>query len=205
MGGMIRVLVVDDHPATSAGVSAAIAAESGMGLVGVATTLGQARELIEDLHPDVLLCDIQLGEERALELPRHLGSPTPAVLFFTGYDYPSYVRAALDSGAAGFLLKSVPLPEVVSAIRTVAAGGSVFGARDLRRAQHVPRIPSAREIEVIALVAAGRSNAEVAVALGLDERTIESHLRRLFLRYGVGSRTELVMEAVRAGWINTPG
>ncbi len=143
-----------------------------------------------------------MGPERSLGLPREIDDPAPAILFFTSYDYPSFVRTALEGGAAGYMLKSAPIAEVVAAVRTVAAGGSMFAMRDLRRARSALRIPSDRELEVIRLVAVGRSNAEIGTALEIAERTVESHLRRLFSRYAVDSRTALTLAAVRMGWID---
>lgn len=199
---MIRVVVVDDHPVAAAGVVAALADAGDIEVVGTARTLAEIEPLVAAARPDVILCDIQLGQERTLDLPRLLVSPAPPVIFFTSYDYPSYIRAALDAGAAGFVVKSAPLADVVAAIRSVAGGGTAYASRDLRNARKAPRIPSSRELQVISLVATGISNAEIGLALGIDERTVESHLRRLFDRYGADSRTELVTYSAHAGWID---
>jgi DNA-binding NarL/FixJ family response regulator len=199
---MIRLLVVDDHPVAAAGVLAALTGAGDIEVVGSARTLAEIGPVVAAAHPDVILCDIQLGNERALDLPRLLESPAPPVIFFTSYDYPSYVRAALDGGAAGFVVKSAPLEKVVAAIRTVAGGGTAYDSRDLHGARKAPRMPSDRELQVISLVAAGSSNAAIGIALGIDERTVESHLRRLFDRYGADSRTELISYSARAGWID---
>jgi DNA-binding NarL/FixJ family response regulator len=199
---VIRLMVVDDHPVASAGVIAALAEADDIEIVGVAGALAEVGPLVGSTHPDVILCDIQLGKERALDLPHQLPPPAPQVIFFTSYDYPSFVRAALDAGAAGFLLKTAPLTEIAAAIRSVAAGGTAYDSAHLRSARRVPRMPSGRELQVISLVATGSSNAEIGTALGIDERTVESHLRRLFDRYGADSRTELITFSVRAGWID---
>jgi DNA-binding NarL/FixJ family response regulator len=202
---MIKVAVVDDHPVASAGVVAALAEESDIEIVGRAASIGEIKALVEATAPDILLCDIQLGSERALHVPAMLAGPAPAVLFFTAYDYPSFMRAALDAGAAGYVLKSAPLEELVAAIHAVAAGGTAWESRRLRAAHKAPRMPSDREMEVLTLVAAGRSNAEIGSELGIEERTVESHLRRLFDRYGASSRTELAAYCVRNGWIDLSG
>jgi DNA-binding NarL/FixJ family response regulator len=196
------MVVVDDHPMTAAGVVAAIEEAGDIQVVGVATTLAEIAPTVEAAHPDVILCDIQLGNDRVIDLPRRLTAPAPPVIFFTSYDYPSFVRAALDAGAAGFVVKTAPVTEVVAAIRSVASGGTAYDSRHLRDASRAQRMPSKRELEVIALVAGGSSNAEIGTALGIDERTVESHLRRLFDRYGSDSRTELITFSVRAGWID---
>ncbi len=130
----------------------------------------------------------------------------PAVLILSGFDMPSLVRAAFERGAAGYLVKTADTDEILAAIRTVAGGGTAFSAAHVRSVRTAPRRPSDREIQVIGLVSAGASNGEVASLLGLSEKTVESHLRRLFDRYGVLSRTELVVLALREGWVSdAPG
>jgi DNA-binding NarL/FixJ family response regulator len=122
------------------------------------------------------------------------------VILLSGFEQPSLVRAAIERGAAGFLDKSAELSAIIDAIRTVAAGGTVYTAAALRLSRDARRRPSDRELQVIDRVVAGATNAEVATALGLSERTVESHLRRLFDRYGLLSRTELAVLALEEGW-----
>ncbi|HEX7490962.1 MAG TPA: response regulator transcription factor [Candidatus Limnocylindrales bacterium] len=193
---------MDDHPVIAAGLLAALADLGDFAVAGVASTIAGAVALVDTARPDVILCDIHLGPERGLDLPPRLTPPPPPIIFFTSYDYPSYVRAALDGGVAGYVLKSAPLGEVAAAIRTVAEGGTAYASRHLRNARTAPRIPSGRELEVISRVARGSSNSEIGVALKIDERTVESHLRRLFDRYSTDSRTELSTYCVRQGWID---
>jgi DNA-binding NarL/FixJ family response regulator len=123
------------------------------------------------------------------------------VLLLSGFEQPSLIRAAVDRGAAGFLSKAADLPEIVAAIRAVAAGGTAFSAAALRTSRTARRRPSDRELEVIRLVMEGATNAEIATTLGLSEKTVESHLRRLFDRYGLLSRTELAVIAIDEGWV----
>ena len=162
-----------------------------------------------DLVPlvDVLVCDVQLdGRAEGLgvvELAR-VAANGPAVLLLSGFGHASVVRAAIDRGAAGYLDKGAETATIVDAIRTVAGGGTVFRAADLAASREAPRRPSDREIEVIAQVVAGSTNAEVAAALDLSEKTIESHLHRLFDRYGLLSRTELAVLAMNEGWVPDP-
>lgn len=98
-------------------------------------------------------------------------------------------------------MKTAEIGAILDAVRTVAAGGTVFSASALRAVRTAPRRPSDRELEVLHLICAGTSNDEAAMRLGLSEKTVESHLRRLFDRYGVLSRTELAVLAVREGWV----
>ena len=128
----------------------------------------------------------------------------PAVLLLSGYGQPSLVRAAIDRGAAGYLDKGAEMAAIVDAIRAVAGGRHGLPCGDLRAARDAPRRPSDREIEVIAHVVAGSTNAEVAAALDLSEKTVESHLHRLFDRYGLLSRTELAVLAIDEGWVPDP-
>lgn len=210
----IGVGIVDDHPAIVASVAAAVSAADDMVVAGTASTLSGAVALLEagdGRGPiDVLLCDIQLADAPdglrllsmigADERARPGGLAGPAVVILSGFDQPSLIRAAFERGAAGYLSKSASLDEIVAAIRVVAEGGTSFSARAVRSVRSAPRRPSDRELQVIGLVSAGASNAEAAAVLGLSEKTIESHLRRLFDRYGVLSRTELAVLAIREGW-----
>jgi len=120
----------------------------------------------------------------------------------SGFDQPSLIRAAFERGAAGYLVKTADIDEILAAIRVVAAGGTAFSATAIRSVRSATRRPSDREIQVIGLISAGASNAEAAAILDLSEKTIESHLRRMFDRYGVLSRTELAVLAMREGWVS---
>ena len=201
----IRVGLVDDHPAFLAGVADGIRAAADLELVGTAADLGAASDLAGRV--DVLVCDVQLtGRAEGLEVLEevHRRPAPPAVVFLSAFDQPSMVRAAIDRGAAGFLDKGAELSAIVEAIRTAAAGGTIFSAARLHGARTARRRPSDREIQVIGLVVAGATNAETGRTLGLTEKTIESHLRRLFDRYGLLSRTELAVLAIGEGWVAEP-
>jgi len=181
-------------------------------VVGVATSLDDARAtaLIDRRAVDVVLLDLRLGTDSGLRLltdrssadpvRRSAASELPAIIVLTAYDYPQYVEAALQMGAAGFVLKTAPLAELVEAIRRVAAGGLAFSVRPPSSTVRL----TAREHGVVRLVADGRSNDEIGLALGIGTKTVETHLARLFERVGVGSRTELAMRALREGWLDVP-
>jgi len=202
----IRVGLVDDHPTVLASVAAAVEASGDLALVGTAQTTDDAFRLATDV--DVLVCDVQLdGHAEGLRILEALHDPRtgatfrpPAVILLSGFQQPSLVRAAIERGAAGFLDKSAELDTIIAAIRTVAAGGTVYTAAALQLSRTARRRPSDRELEVIDLVIGGSTNAEVAIGLGLSERTVESHLRRLFDRYGLLSRVELAVLAIDEGW-----
>ena len=209
--------IIDDHPAIVASIAAAIEAERGMEVAGTASTLDEAIVLLEPSRLgtfDVVLLDIQLdGAAEGLRLLTRLNDAgrvggdrdRPAVIIVSGFDQPSFMRAAFERGAAGYLVKTASVAEILEAVRTVASGGTTFSAAAVRSVRSAPRRPSDREIAVLELVGAGASNAETAGSLGLSEKTIESHLRRLFDRYGVLSRTELAVLAIDERWITRAG
>ena len=205
---MIRLAVVDDHPAIAAAIASAIHGRTDLELVGAVTTAADAVALVEQTQPDVVICDLWLdGEPGGLDVLAALtataGRPAPRILVLSGFDQPSFLRAAFEGGAAGYLSKSSPVEAIVEAVLAVARGETAFPAVTLRALRDAPRRPSAREMGAIRLLARGASNDEIAVGLGISIKTVESHLRRLFGRYGVLSRTELAMLAVREGWLGT--
>ena len=204
---MIRLAVVDDHPAIAGALEAAVRDRDDIELVGAVTTAEAAGELVERTAPDVVICDLWLnGAPRGLDVLAALTADPrggPRVLVLSGFEQPTFLRAAFEGGAAGYLSKSSPVEAIVEAIVAVARGETVFPPVTLRALRDAPRRPSAREMGAIRLLARGASNDEIAVGLGISIKTVESHLRRLFGRYGVLSRTELAMLAVREGWLGT--
>jgi DNA-binding NarL/FixJ family response regulator len=208
---LIRVAIVDDHPVVREGIGALLSSYPDLEVVGGAGTVDEAIDLLSRESVDVLLLDIRLGADSGLRFldPTASARPpsndavipgTPAVVVLSAYDYPQYAEAALRLGAAGFVVKSAPLEELVDAIRRAAAGGMAFGVRPGRSR---PRA-SPRELDVVRLVVEGRSNDEVGAALGIGVKTVETHLRRLFERFEVASRTELAARALREGWLDIP-
>ena len=215
--GPIRVAIVDDHPVVREGTAALLAGVEGLAIVGTAGSIEEAAPLLDPATVDVVLLDIRLGTTSGLTVlsgggaaatpapgseagPGH--SPErrlPAVVVLTAYDYPQYVAAAMRLGASGFVLKTAPIADLVDTIRRVAAGGLAFGIRP-----GVTPTFTGRELEVIRLVVEGCSNDEIATALGITAKTVEAHLRRLFERLGILSRTELATRALREGWLEVP-
>ncbi len=203
------VLVVDDHPAVLDSVTRILAEQPELDVLGQATGLDEANATIDRLDGrlDLVVCDIQMGGEaeglRLLERHAHLGRPRFLVL--SAFDYPTLIRAAHDRGARGYLLKTTPLPEIADAVLRVGRGESVFSAPALHAIGSSAPRPSQREVEVLALLVAGARNDDIARDLVLSLKTVESHLRRLFNRYGVMNRTELAVLAIREGWVEAPG
>jgi len=196
---VIRVAVVDDHPLVREGTAAIVARADDMEITGVAGSLEELRPILDE-PVDVLLLDLRLGQESGFDLLRNGTKPMPAVVVLTSYDYPQYADAALRLGASGFVVKTAPTAELLDAIRRAAAGGLAFGVRPGNGVTL-----SEREREVLRLVVDGASNDEIGARLGISSRTVESHLRRLFERLAVASRTELAARALREGWLEEVG
>jgi DNA-binding NarL/FixJ family response regulator len=203
---VIGLLIVDDHPAIVEALGAAAKRAGDIELLGSAADGPSGAALIDRLDPDVVICDIQLldGAGGIGLLRRYVGRDRPAFLLLSGHEAASLIRAGFDLGAAGYLPKTAPVERVLEAVRVVAGGGTAFDAEALRAVRAAPRRPSDREIEVIDRIVRGDSNAEIGGALGVSERTVESHLRRLFDRYGVLSRTELAVLALDEAWVARP-
>ena len=209
----IALAVVDDHPAIALAIDAAAQSEVGspaprpIRLVGTARRVADGLELIrsDQDRPDIVLCDVQLEDGLdGLQLVEAAHRSGVKAIVLTSFDRSSLMRAAFERGASGFLHKTADLAEILAAVRAVAAGGTAFSAATLDAARYAPRPPSPREIEVIAEVQRGATSDEIGGRLGISSRTVESHLRRLFDRYGVVSRAELAVLAISEGWIEAP-
>jgi DNA-binding NarL/FixJ family response regulator len=206
----IALVVVDDHPAIALAIEATNASEPPepgrrpIRLVGIARRIAEALQLIReaDTPPDVVLCDIQVeAGVDGLQVVAAAHDAGIRAIVLTSFDRSSLMREAFERGASGFLHKSTEVPEILAAVRTVADGGTAFSAATLDAARYAPRPPSAREIEVIGAIQRGATSDEIGARLGISARTVESHVRRLFDRYGVVSRAELAVLAVNEGWI----
>ena len=200
----IRLMLVDDHPVVLGGLSSALGEQPDLHVVARASTRAEAQAALQEQEIDVALVDIRLPDGSGLELISAFRS-RPAWIVLSSFEAPQYLSAALRFGAAGYLLKTAPLGDVIDAIRRVARGGTAFESRHLRTAQGAAGGElSERERSILRGVLAGRSNDEVAAELHVARKTVEAHLTRLFARFGVGSRTELALRAEREGWLETP-
>lgn len=206
----IRVLLVDDHPVFLRGLRTVIQDAEDLELLAAVETAADALDAVRDGRPDVVLLDLQLPDLDGVEVARRIcAGPTAArVLVLTMFDDDAALNAALSAGAHGFLLKGARDGEIVAAIRSVAAGGVVFGApvaaRVAARLAAPPPPPtvaglSAREVEVLTLIAAGTSNGEIARRLVLSEKTVRNHISNLYAKLGVADRAEAVSRARRLG------
>jgi DNA-binding NarL/FixJ family response regulator len=204
----IRVAVVDDHPVVLGGLNAALGAIDDLSVVAQGKSIAEGRAILSRDDIDVVLLDVRLPDGNGLELVGDReGKPRPAVIVLSSFMNRQYVAAAVRFGAQGFLLKTAPLPELIEAIRRVAAGGSAFTADQLREGKTGFVALTPREREVLRLVLRGRSNDEIAVEIKASRKTVEAHLSRLYGRYGIrGGRIELAIRADREGWLDVdPG
>jgi two-component system response regulator DesR len=208
-GSEIRLAVVDDHPVIARAIEAAVleSAEPDIRVVGVARTPEDGIELVSRAGadaPQVVLCDVQLRSGTdGLRVVEAASAAGCRAIVLTSFDRSSLMRSAFERGAAGFLDKGAEIGVILAAVRTVAAGGTAFSAAVLDAARYAPKPPSDREVAVLTELHKGATSDEIGARLGISARTVESHLRRLFDRYGVLSRTELAVLALREGWIDS--
>ena len=204
----IRVLIVDDHPIVRRGLRAALGADPDLAITGEAATGADAVAQAAETAPDLVLMDLNLGPgmngaeatRRLLELPR-----PPRVLILTTYDSDADILPAISAGATGYLLKDTDPDELLAAVRSAAAGETVLtpavANRLVRRVRAPDRVLTPREIEILGMVAAGRSNQAIARASFIAEATVKSHLVQVFAKLNVDNRTAAVSEARRRGII----
>lgn len=211
-----RVIIADDHPMFRAGVRERLEKlDPGIDIVGEASDGQEAYELCGRLRPDVVLLDIAMPRLNGIEATRKIKAEWPeiGILVLTLYDDEQYIYALIDAGAAGYLLKTADGSELADAVHRVRQGEAVLsptvtqkvlkrmadGGRPAERP--VPSLLSEREREVLRLAALGASNKLIARELQVSVRTVHAHMRHIFNKMRVASRTEAVMQGVRQGWL----
>lgn len=204
-GSTITILTADDHPLIRAGLAAVLHAETGMLVVAEAANGEEAIEAYERLHPDIVLMDMRMPVMDGLAATRAILAEDPAarIIALTTYDGDEDIHQALTAGARGYLLKDMMRTDLVGAIRTVRRGQrSIPAPIAARIAEHAPRVGlTARELEVLRLVADGLSNSQVADRIGRTEGTVKVHLKNILQKLDVHDRTEAVTTALRRGFI----
>jgi DNA-binding NarL/FixJ family response regulator len=198
---VIRVLVVDDHPLFRSGLTGLLQTVADIEVVGDAADGEQAVRRAAMLSPDVVLMDLNLPGVPGIEATRRITAlaDPPAVLVLTMVDDDDTVVTALRVGASGYLLKGAAQEDVLAAIRSVAAGGAVFGPGVARqvlaggRQQRWSEDLTSREAQVLAGIAAGRSNPEIATELGVSLKTVQNHVSRVLTKLQVRDRTQAAL------------
>jgi DNA-binding NarL/FixJ family response regulator len=210
---MIRVLLADDHPVVREGLCGMLSAESDIEVVGEAASGSEALALFASLQPDVVLMDLRMpgGDGvHAIEKIRSRHGNGARIIVLTTYDTDTDILRAVEAGATGYLLKDAPRADLLRAIHAAASGETVLApavasmlVSRARRPQ--PEALSARETEVLALVARGLTNFQIGRALFVSEATVKTHLMRACAKLGVTGRTAAVTKAMETGALPPPG
>ena len=214
---MIRVLIADDQMLIRQGIRTLLQMDQGISVVGEAADGAETVEKVLAVSVDVLLLDIRMPCRDGIEVLRVLSKreALPATLILTTFDDSDVVLDGIRAGARGFLLKDVSYQQLLAAIRAVAGGATVFQpavTERLLRAGSAVRIDAeapreqltAREAEVVRLMAGGYSNREIARALGTAEGTIKNHVSSILAKFGARDRTRAVLKALETGLLRAP-
>ena len=219
---MIRVLIADDQQMVRQGFTVLLNTQPDIEVVGQAVNGVEAVAQVAGLAPDVVLMDIRMPELGGIEATALITSATPQVkvLVLTTFDLDEYVYEALRAGASGFLLKDASADQLAEAVRVVAAGDALLAPgitrrliAEFSRLDARPRTPlrqrvgelTERETEVLALIAQGLSNAEIAVRLVVAEQTVKTHVGRILVKLGLRDRTQAAVFAYESGLVRPSG
>lgn len=216
MSDRIRLLLADDHIILRQGTAELLRREPDLEIVGEADNGQQAVELAQTFKPNIVVMDVRMPVLSGIEATRRIRESLPnvQVLVLTAHDDDQYIFSLLQAGASGYLLKTAPVSELVKAIRQVWAGESPLDPAIARKVvarmsgergstPEVLALPdlTAREFEVLQLLANGLSNQAMAETLFISDRTVQAHLTSIFAKMGVTSRLEAVLTAIRRGWL----
>ncbi|MGW7685347.1 response regulator [Kribbella sp. NPDC054772] len=218
MGEAVRVLLADDHPVYRDGLAMLLGSLDGIEVVGTAADGVQAVERARELQPDVVVMDVQMPRLDGIEATRSITADSPhiGIVVLTMAEEDQTLFAAMRAGARGYLLKGANQGEILRAITAVAQGEAIFGpAIAMRVAEFfaaTPAAPSggpfpqltAREHEILALVAAGRSNAQIATELYLSPKTVRNNVSNIFAKLHVADRAQAIIQARNAGLGHNP-
>ena len=211
MGDVVRILVADDHPLTRDGIRAALALDAELEVVGEASDGQEAVHLAEQVQPDVVLMDVRMPVLGGIGATQRISRTVPnaRVVMLTVEETQARVGEAIQAGAAGYLLKDIDARELARAVHLAAEGSAVIHPsltrqfieeiRQLTRGEQIVSSLSAREVEVLQMIAYGSTNREVAGALHISPQTVKTYLERIFTKLGVSDRTRAVAMALKHG------
>jgi DNA-binding NarL/FixJ family response regulator len=212
-GPPVTIALVDDHTLFRQGLRELLCTDPELAVVGEGRTGDDAVALVRRYRPDVLLLDVKMPGLDAKSVIGELrrSQPRTAIIVLTMHDAPTIVRELLDCGAAAYLVKTIAREELIAAVRSVARSAENVllsvprtTMESLDRTAEQPPLLSARELEVIALVARAMSNAQVATRLFISEGTVKRHLTNIYAKLGAVSRVDAIQKAVRSGLIESP-
>lgn len=207
----IHILLVDDHPVVRRGIRDLLEKAGDIDIVGEASNGADALHQVGEVHPDVLLLDMELPDIQGPLVAQQIGRQHPEIkiLALSAHDDAVYIRGLLELGAAGYLMKEEAPQVIVDAVRGVAQGDKGWVSRRIaakisdwvQAGKPVDTNLSLREQEVLRLVVQGMTNQAIAVELGISEKTIEKHMGEIFIKLNVTSRVEAAVYAVREGLV----
>ncbi len=208
----IRVILADDHAVVRRGIRDFLTEAGDIIVVAEAETGIQAYNLATQYQPDVILLDIQMPDGNGIDVARRLRSEgmTLGILILTAFDDAPYIKAAIEAGANGYVLKSSEAEEIIDGVRTAYEGKTILGANLLAKlagnlsVNKQVTVLTEREYDILRLVATGLTNKAIGFQLSISDRTVQGHLANIFGKLGVSSRTEAVTRAVSIGVLEVP-
>jgi len=211
----IRVLVADDHPTFREGLCYFLRNEGDIEIVAQPVDGQETVRLAKEFIPDVAIIDIAMPVINGIEAARQIkeACPTIAILMVSAYDYESYLIGAIRAGAAGYMLKTAHVSEIISAIRLLCSDEAVFNLKSITKVLDRITVNNGekrgsvglhqREVEILKQAARGLSNKHIAEKCNISQRTVQTHLSNAFRKLKAGSRTEAIIHALRQGWLTT--
>ena len=212
---VIKLVIADDHLVVRRGTRQILEGEPDFKILGEAADGQETLKIVDEQVPDVVVLDIAMPILNGIEVTKQIkkAHPEMAILILSNYDNDEFVFGLLEAGAAGYLLKDVGSQDIINAIKAIKRGESVLhpiiASKVMKRffpdpgaSKETEKILGDRELEVLRLAGKAHSNQEIADKLGLSLHTVEAHMRHIFTKLKVGSRTEAVLMAMKQGWMN---